>query len=111
MILKRVFLSLSLAFLTTQIAFGQAAQAGQAPPPVYTGSFGGGIALTGGNTATTNFNLTFATVRDPKTKNVFKAKAAYLRGNQNDVLNLDRTTVNLRDEYTISGRTFAFGQV
>ena len=72
---------------------------------------GGGIALTGGNTDTKNFNLTFNLVRDPKTRNVIKASAAYLRGNQNHVNTLDRTAFNLRDEYTISGRTFTFGQV
>jgi len=100
----------SLIFLTVsaRAALGQAAQG---PPDIYTGSFGGGIALTGGNTDTKTINLTFDLVRDPLTRNVIKAKAAYLRGNQNDVLNLDRAAVNLRDQYTISGRTFLFGQV
>ena len=106
--LKRGLLLLTLALATAQFVRGQAPQA---PPDVYTGSFGGGIALTGGNTDTKTFNLTFDLVRDPKTKNVFKTKAAYLRGNQNDVLTLDRTTINIRDEYTLSGRTFVFGQV
>jgi putative salt-induced outer membrane protein len=105
MVLKRVLLFLTLAFAPAQLVLGQAA------PDIYTGSFGGGIALTGGNTDTKTFNLTFDLVRDPKTKNVFKTKAAYLRGSQTDVLNLDRSTINVRDEYTISGRTFAFGQV
>jgi putative salt-induced outer membrane protein len=105
---KRTFYSLMFVIVTAHAALGQAAQG---PPDVYTGSFGGGIALTGGNTDTKTFNLTFDLVRDPLTKNVIKAKAAYLRGNQNDVLNLDRATVNLRDQYTISGRTFVFGQL
>jgi putative salt-induced outer membrane protein len=50
-------------------------------------------------------------VRDPKTKNVIKGNASYLRGVKDDLLNLDRASVNLRDEYTFSGRTFVFGQV
>jgi putative salt-induced outer membrane protein len=42
---------------------------------------------------------------------VIKAKAVYLRGNHDDLLNLDRAAVNLRDEFTISRRTFVFGQL
>jgi hypothetical protein len=57
-----------------------AAQAPSNPPPVYTGSFGGGLAITSGNTDTQNFNLTAALVRDPKTRNVIKGGATYLRG-------------------------------
>jgi putative salt-induced outer membrane protein len=87
------------------------AQAPGEPPKVYAGNLGGGLALTGGNTHTKNFNLTAGLVRDPKTKNVVKGTAAFLRGDQNDVLNLDRTSFNIRDEYTLSGRTFVFGQL
>jgi putative salt-induced outer membrane protein YdiY len=87
------------------------AQAPQAPPPLYTGSFGGGLALTSGNTDTTNFNLAFNLTRDPKTKNVIKLNALYLRGDQNDVRTLDRAALNIRDEYTVSGRVFVFGQI
>jgi putative salt-induced outer membrane protein len=97
--------------ITALFASHAAAQAPAEPAPLYTGSFGGGLAITGGNTDTTNFNLTAAVVRDPKTKNVIKFNAAYLRGDQNDLLNLDRAFFNLRDEYTLTGRTFVFGQL
>jgi putative salt-induced outer membrane protein len=107
MIVQRILCLLTFTLLITSRVLGQAAP----PPKTYAGSLGGGIALTGGNTDTKNINLTFNFVRDPKTRNVFKSSATYLRGNQNDVLNLDRTAVNFRDEYTLSGRTFAFGQV
>ena len=50
-------------------------------------------------------------MRDPKTKNVMKGNASYLRGAQNDILSLDRTIIKIRDEYTLSGRTFAFGEI
>ena len=50
-------------------------------------------------------------MRDPKTKNVIKGNVSYLRGAQNDILSLDRTIVKIRDEYTLSKRTFAFGEV
>jgi putative salt-induced outer membrane protein YdiY len=79
--------------------------------PVYTGSFGGGFTLTSGNTDTKNFNLVFNLVRDPKTKNVFKADALYLRASQNDTLNLHRSAVKIRDEYSLSKRTFLFGEL
>jgi putative salt-induced outer membrane protein len=106
MIVLRVASFLALTLLVAPRVFGQAP-----PPKMYTGSLGGGIALTGGNTDTKNFNLTFNLLRDPKTNNVFKSTATYLRGSQFDILNLDRTAINLRDEYTVSGRTFVFGQI
>jgi putative salt-induced outer membrane protein YdiY len=87
------------------------AQAQTAPTPLYSGSLGGGFALTGGNTDTKNFNLAFNLVRDPKTRNIIKAEALYLRGSQDDILNLDRLAVKLRDEYSLSTRTFLFGEL
>ena len=99
---------ISVLFLCP-LAIGQ--QAPAAPTPVYSGSFGGGFALTGGNTDTKNFNLAFSLVRDPKTKNIFKADALYLRASQNDVLNLHRAAVKIRDEYSLSKRVFLFGEL
>ena len=93
--------------ITSSLASAQA----PATMPVYTGTLGGGLALTNGNTDTRNFNLTGAILRDPKTRNVMKGTASYLRGTQSDILNLDRTTINLRDEYAVSSRVFTFGQV
>lgn len=87
------------------------AQTPQGPTPVYSGNLGGGLAITGGNTDTSNFNLTASVTRDPKTRHTSKGTASYLRGNQNSLLNLDRTAVNLRHEYTLSGRAFTFGQL
>jgi putative salt-induced outer membrane protein len=87
------------------------AQAPTEPTPLYTGNVGGGLALTNGNTSTRNFNLTGSIVRAPKGRNVTKATASYLRGTQSDILNVDRTAINIRDEYTLSNRTFVFGQL
>ncbi len=81
------------------------------PPRVYTGNFGGGIALTNGNTSTRNFNLTGALVRDPKSKSIIKTAASYLRGTTSDVLSVDRTAINLRHEYTLSKQMFVFDQL
>ena len=102
---------LSVLIASLAAAGAAVAQAPAAPTPLYTGSLGGGFALTSGNTDTRNFNLAGAIVRDPKTRNVIKGTANYLRGTQSSLLNLDRTSVNVRDEYTISNRTFAFGQL
>src|SRR5262245_31095215 len=104
-----ILLCLVLTFAASPVA----AQAQQPPPPmsIYSGSFGGGFALTGGNTDTKNVNLTFNLVRDPKTKNIFKADALYLRASQNDVLTLHRSALKLRDEYNLSKRVFLFAEV
>src|SRR5262245_31125947 len=102
---------LSALFPTLFLMTFALAQAPGEPPKVYTGNLGGGLALTGGNTHTKNFNLTAGLVRDPKTKNVIKGAAAFLSGDQNDFLILNRTSFNVRDEYTVSGRTFVFGQL
>jgi len=107
MISRRIITALVLSLVSTTLAYSQAAT----DQRTYAGSFGGGIATTSGNTDTQNFNLTFDVVRDPKTKNVMKAKATYLRADQNDILHVNRTAVNLRDEWTVSGRTFVFGQL
>ncbi len=88
-----------------------AAQTPQAPAPIYTGTLGGGFALTSGNTDTKNFNLAFALVRDPKTRDVLKVDASYLRGSQNDVLSLDRSSVRVRNEHIVSNRLFLYGEM
>jgi putative salt-induced outer membrane protein YdiY len=108
MILKRTLWVIVAVILAAPIGL---AQVTANFPNLYTGSFGGGLALTGGNTDTRNFNLSFEMVRDPLKKNVTKAKAAYLRGAQNKTTNLDRAAIGLRDEYTLSGRLFGFGQL
>ena len=106
------YLGILSAVMASLLLSGLAiAQAPPAPTPLYAGNLGGGFALTGGNTDTKNFNLTAGIVRDPKTKHVTRGTASYLRGEQDSSLNLDRTGVNIRHEYTLSGRTFVFGQV
>lgn len=67
--------------------------------------------MTGGNTDTKNFNLTFDLVRDPKNKNIIRSKASYLRGTQSDILSLDRAAFSIRDERTLGDNVFAFAQL
>jgi len=94
-------------------AIGLAADAPppQAPPKPWTGSIGAGLALTSGNTDTQNYNFSLTTNYDPKTRFVFKAEALYLRGSANGVTQLDKSTADARGEYSVSDRTFAFGEV
>jgi putative salt-induced outer membrane protein YdiY len=101
--------AVGLSLLALAIPAAAQAQAQAAPPQVYTGAFGAGFALTGGNTDTKSFNLTFELTRDPKTKNVFKANALYLRANAAGQTNADRLLLGVRDEYSFSKRVFVYG--
>src|SRR5262245_33725615 len=95
------------------------AYAQQQPPPaapapepkLWTGTAGAGLALTSGNSDTLTLNLAFDVTRDPKTKNVIKAKGLYLRGEESDSLTVNRIAFAVRDEYSFTPRTFAFGQL
>jgi putative salt-induced outer membrane protein len=106
-IYKIMFAAVAALFVSIPVT----AQITSTLPAQFTGSVSAGLALTGGNTDTNNFNLAFAVVRDLKTRNIIKANGFYLRGTQDNTLNIDRTAANLRDEYTLSGRTFLFGQM
>jgi putative salt-induced outer membrane protein YdiY len=78
------------------------------PEPGWRTSIGFGFAYTSGNTDTQNLNLNFDVVHDPKTKNVFRANGLWIRNKSDGELSADRAAFTLRDEYTFSGRTFAF---
>jgi len=89
------------------------APAPAAPPPPareYSGSLGGGMTLTSGNTSTRNYNLAFSHIHERKNGNTDKITALYLRGKQDDVLTLSRASVVFRDEYKLSSRVFLFGE-
>jgi len=98
-----IFLLLALA--QSAPIFAQA----QPPPKVYSGSFGAGYALTSGNTDTSTFNLTFNLVRDPKLRNVIKFEGLYLRADKDDEKISDRLRLAFRDEFTLSSKTFLYG--
>ena len=72
---------------------------------------GAGINLTQGNTDTLNYNLAFDVMHPFSTRNVMKTTGLYFRGTQNDTLNVNRASLGIRDEITISGRTFVFGKL
>ena len=78
------------------------------PEPGWRANIGFGLAYTTGNTDTQNLNLAFGVTHDPKTKNVFKAEGLWIRNETDGELSADRSAFDVRDEYTFSGRTFAF---
>ncbi len=81
------------------------------PPGLWEGTAGAGLALTRGNSDTLTFNLAFDATRDPKTKNVLKAKGLFLRGSQDDELVANRLSFTLRDQYAVTDRSFVYGQI
>lgn len=94
------------------VSFSAAAQEAATPPPKpWTSSIGAGLAITSGNTDTQNYNFSASTLYDPKTKIVFKADALLLRGSSNGETQVDRATAATRLEYSLSERTFTFGEV
>lgn len=85
----------------------------QTPVPVdpWSSSIGAGLAITSGNSDTTNINFSASTVWDPKTNRVFKADALYLLGESNGEKQVDKATANARYERLVSTRAFWFGEV
>ncbi len=81
------------------------------PPKGLSGSAGFGLSFTQGNSDTININAMVDSIYDPKTRNVMKWNALYLRGKQNHVLAVNRVSATFRDENTISGRMYVFGQL
>jgi len=80
------------------------------PPPIWTGSAGFGLTMNRGNTDTTNINLSFDATRDPKTKDILKFQALYLRGDTKGELSANRVFAQARYERNINDRVFIFGQ-
>jgi len=104
-------LSAAVLFVALLLGGGPAIAQGQAPAVVkpFTGNFGLGFALTGGNTDTKSFNLSYEATHDPKTKNVFKSKGLYLRSSSKDELMADSLRLNFRDDYLLSKRLSVYG--
>ena len=91
--------------------FAQAPGVPEPPPPTWTGTASVGVAVTSGNSDTTNYNLGFDITRTPQARNVIKTTGLYLRGDQNDEVIVNRVSFGFRDEYLLTGRMFVFGQI
>jgi putative salt-induced outer membrane protein YdiY len=105
----------SVSLLVLPITCGSAsAQVPTAPPAPagpWTGSISAGVALTGGNTDTSSVNASYDLTYDPKTKNVVKSDALFLRAKKDGDLTVNRFGLNARDQYTLAPRVFTYGQL
>lgn len=90
---------------------GMAQDPAAAPAKSLTGNFGFGLALTGGNTDTQSFNLSYEATHDPKTRNIFKSKGLYLRSNAEDVTITDLLRLNFRDDYLLTDKISLYGDL
>lgn len=108
----RPFVSaLSAVLFVPAFVFAQApAAAPPPPPPGWTGSIGGGLAITRGNSDTSTTNIGADVLRDYGTDLVFKATGLLLKGSNDGTSNLDRSQADARLGYTLSPRLTAFGQ-
>lgn len=105
-------LALSLSAVLTAAATARAqapAAAPPPPPPGWTGSIGGGLALTSGNSDTSTVNVGFDVLRDHGTNLLFKSAGLYLRGSNQGTSNVDRSQGEARMDYRLSPRLSAFG--
>lgn len=66
---------------------------------------GVGLALTSGNTDTSNVNASYEVTYDPQTRNVVKSDGLAIRGKTNNEISADRVGLNARDEYKVNART------
>jgi len=82
-----------------------------APADPWTSSIGAGLAITSGNSDTTNVNISANTTWDPKASRVFKADALYLLGESDGEKQVDKATASARLETLLSPRAFWFGEV
>jgi putative salt-induced outer membrane protein YdiY len=110
-VVRLLVISLCALTLTGARASAQPPAAPAVPAGPWTGSAGAGLALTSGNTDTSNFNASYDVTYDPKTKNVVKSDALYLRGKNGENLTVNRLGFNARDQYSLTARAFAYGQV
>ena len=88
-----------------------AATATAAPTPAWTGSLGLGFSMNRGNTATTNFNVSFDAKSDEKKKGMWKFKGVYLRDETDGALSADRLLFDARYERAITTRVYGFAGV
>ena len=83
------------------------AQEAPAPPPIWSGNFSAGLALTRGNSDTNNVNLTFDAQHLVSPRNTMKYDAFYLRADTEGEQTVDRTLFGARDEFAMSPLTYA----
>ena len=81
------------------------------PPPVWTGAASLGLGLSAGNSETRTLNGAIDVRRDPKTRQVLKFSLLYLWNSDHGEDTANRLAFTGRDEYKLSDRTYAYGQL
>ncbi|HEV7239036.1 MAG TPA: DUF481 domain-containing protein [Thermoanaerobaculia bacterium] len=100
-------------FILVILALPLFAQEAPAPAVVdpWSSSIGAGVAITSGNSDTTNINVAANTTWDPKTDRLFKAEALYLLGESDGEKQVDKSAALARYERLFQERAFWFGEV
>lgn len=106
-----MFAAAGLVLFATQLWAQQPPPPNSGPPEGLSGSAGFGLSLASGNTDSINLSATVDSIFDPKNGNVMKWNGLFLRGKQNGVLSINRLSATFRDENTLSGRLYVFGQI
>jgi len=91
-------------------AYAQAPAAPAASPGPWAIAASAGLALTSGNKDTFTANAAYDVTYDPKTRNLVRSDALWIRGETDGELTAARVGLNVRDEYRISTRVFVFAQ-
>jgi putative salt-induced outer membrane protein len=78
---------------------------------VWTGAASLGLGLSAGNSETRTLNGAIDVTRDPKTRHVLKFSLLYLWSSDHGDDTANRLAFKGRDEYKLTDRTYAFGQV
>ena len=79
--------------------------------PTWVGSFGAGLAITSGNTNTSNWNLSFKAKRERPTGLILNADGLVIRGKRNVRPSLDNNVRNSRAELRCADKSYVFGQM
>jgi putative salt-induced outer membrane protein YdiY len=89
-------------------AFAQA-QAPE-PPKIWTVTASAGLALTSGNSDTISTNAAYDITYDPQRRNIIKSDGLFLRARTEGELTANRLGFNVRDQYRLTPRLYAFAQ-
>ena len=80
-------------------------------PPGWTGSFGAGLALTDGNSDTSNINVAYDVKRDTGSPFLFRSAGLFIRGESEGELTTNRLAFVARVDRKLTEKTSLFGQV
>jgi putative salt-induced outer membrane protein YdiY len=100
--------------LTIVCAAGPVFAQAQAPPPeppkIWTVTASAGLALTSGNSDTISTNAAYDITYDPQRRNIIKSDGLFLRARTEGELTANRLGFNVRDQYSLTPRVYAFAQ-